>query len=70
MADQFKPGEIVKISGIYAVVQEGGGDTFEETCVEGEHFPPTRSGRGAHFELKHEATHAHRHGELKGAESR
>ena len=68
--NSFKPGEIVKTSGIYAVVHDDGKETFEVTCVEGEHFPPTRSGKGAHFELKYAATHAHRHGELKGSEAR
>jgi len=47
-----KPGEIVKVSDIYSVVHDDGKDTFEVTCVEGEHFPPTRSGKGAHFQLK------------------
>ncbi len=65
MTQTFKPGEIVKISGIYEVVKEGSDDTFEVTCVEGEHFPPTRSGKGAHYELTHAAKHAHRHAELK-----
>ena len=37
---------------------------FEVTCVEGEHFPPTRSGKGAHYELVHTATHSHKHSEL------
>jgi hypothetical protein len=55
-----------KTSGIYKVVREGAEDAFEVTCVEGEHFPPTRSGKGAHCVLTHAATHAHRHGELKG----
>lgn len=65
MADQHKPGEIVKTSGIYKVVKEGGsGPEFEVTCVEGEHFPPTRSGKGAHYELIHGATHSHKHSEL------
>ncbi|WOD14779.1 hypothetical protein [Paraburkholderia kirstenboschensis] len=42
MADQHKPGETVKTSGIYKVVKEGGGGPkFKVTCVEGEHFPPT-----------------------------
>jgi|GEM_PF-491226 len=68
--NSFKPGELVKTSGIYSVVHDDGKDTFEVTCVEGEHFPPTRSGKGAHFELKYAATHAHRHGELKGSEAR
>ncbi|GJH22679.1 hypothetical protein CBA19CS22_39075 [Caballeronia novacaledonica] len=45
----YKPGEIVKVSGIYAVVHDDGKDTFEMTCVEGKHFPPTRSGKNAHF---------------------
>jgi hypothetical protein len=54
--NSFKPGEIVKTSGIYSVVHEDGKNTFEVTCVEGEHFPPTRSGNGAHFELKYAAT--------------
>jgi hypothetical protein len=41
-----KPGEKVQTSGIYEVVKEGdGGSGFEVTCVEGEHFPPTRSGK-------------------------
>ncbi|SDR62974.1 hypothetical protein [Paraburkholderia tuberum] len=65
MADQHKPGETVKTSGIYKVVKEGGGAAeFEVTCVEGEHFPPTRSGKGAHYELVHGATHSHKHAEL------
>lgn len=65
MADQHKPGEIVKTSGIYKVVKDGGdGSEFEVTCVEGEHFPPTRSGKGAHHELVHGATHSHKHSEL------
>jgi hypothetical protein len=66
----YKPGEIVKVSGIYSVVHDDAKDTFEVTCVEGEHFPPTRSGKGAHFELKYAATHSHRHGELQGTEAR
>ena len=70
MAEQFKPGEIVKTSGIYKVVREGTTDgAFEVTCVEGEHFPPTRSGKGAHYVLTHAATHAHRHGELRGRDA-
>jgi hypothetical protein len=36
--NSFKPGEIVKTSGIYAVVHDDGKETFEVTCVEGEHF--------------------------------
>jgi hypothetical protein len=47
------------------VVEEGdGGAGFEVTCVEGEHFPPTGSGNGAHYELVHAATHSHKHSEL------
>ena len=69
MADNsYTPGQIVKTSGIYAVVYEDGKETFEVTCVEGEHFPPTRNGKGAHFELKYGALHAHRHADLKGTE--
>jgi hypothetical protein len=68
--NSYKPGEIVKVSGIYSVVHEDGKGTFEVTCVEGEHFPPTRSGKGAHYELKYGATHSHKHGELKGSEAR
>lgn len=65
MADQHKPGEKVQTSGIYKVVKEGdGGSGFEVTCVEGEHFPPTRSGKGAQYELVHAATHSHKHSEL------
>jgi hypothetical protein len=65
MVDQHKPGEKVQTSGIYKVVKEGdGGSGFEVTCVEGEHFPPTRSGKGAHYELVHAATHSPKHSEL------
>ncbi|VXB05172.1 conserved hypothetical protein [Burkholderia sp. 8Y] len=69
MAEQHKPGEKVQTSGIYRVVKEGdGGSAFEVTCVEGEHFPPTRSGKGARYELVHAATHSHKHGELGSAD--
>lgn len=67
MADIFKPGEIVKVSGIYSVVLEGGdneGRTFDVTCVEGDRFLPTRIGAGAHYELKYEAPYSHQHPEL------
>jgi hypothetical protein len=67
MTDTFTPGEIVKVSGIYSVVHEGGDNqvrTFEVTCVEGEHFPPTRTGAGARYELKYGATHSHKHPKL------
>lgn len=67
MAEQHKPGETVKTSGIYKVVRDGSqsnGAAFEVTCVEGEHFPPARSGKGAHYELVHAATHSHKHAEL------
>jgi hypothetical protein len=65
MPDQHKRGETVKTSGIYRVVKEDeGGSGFEVTCGEGERFPPTRSGKGAHYELVHEATHSHKHSEL------
>jgi hypothetical protein len=30
----------------------------------GEHFPPTRTGKGAVYELVHGATHSHKHSEL------
>jgi hypothetical protein len=64
MSEQHKPSETVKTSGIYKVVRESNGAPFEVTCVEGEHFPPTRSGKGAHYELVHAATHSHKHDEL------
>jgi hypothetical protein len=67
VADTFKPGEIVKVSGIYSVVFEGGdceGRTFETTCVEGDRFPRTRTGAGAHYELKHGAPYSYQHPEL------
>lgn len=67
MADTFEPGEMVKVSGVYSVVLESGdseGRTFESTCVDGDRFPPTRTGVGAHYELKHEAPYSHRHPEL------
>lgn len=65
----YKPGEIVKVSGIYSVAHDDGKNAFEVTYVEGEHFPPTRSGNGAHFELKYAANHAHTHAE-QGTEAR
>jgi len=34
--NSYKPGETVKVSGIYSVVHDDGKDTFEVTCVEGE----------------------------------
>jgi len=67
MAGTFKPGEIVKVSGIYSAVLEGGdneGRTFDATCVEGDRFPRTRTGVGAHYEQKHGAPYSHRHPEL------
>lgn len=65
MAESHKPGEVVKTSGIYKVVHhDDGGKVFEVTCVEGEHFPPTRTGKGAVYELMHGATHSHKHKEL------
>ncbi|CAL8481500.1 protein of unknown function (plasmid) [Caballeronia sp. S22] len=36
--NSYKPGEIVKVSGIFSVVHDDGKNTFEVTCVEGEHF--------------------------------
>lgn len=64
MTDQHRPGEIVKTSGIYNVVRESAEGSLEVTCVEGEHFPTTRGGKGAHYELQHAETHSHKHGEL------
>jgi hypothetical protein len=62
---RHRPGETVRTSGIYKVVEDDeDGAPFEVTCVEGEHFPWARSGKRAHFELIHAATHAHRHSEL------
>jgi hypothetical protein len=64
MADQHKPGEKVHTSGIYKAVAESGGSGFEVTCVEGENFPPTRSGKRAHYELVHTTTRSHKYSEL------
>ncbi|MEI6002888.1 hypothetical protein H3V53_39115 [Paraburkholderia bengalensis] len=65
MPEQHKPGEIVKTSGIYKVVHESDSKAaFEVTCVEDEHFPPTRTGKSAVYELVHGATHSHKHSEL------
>ena len=67
MADMFKPGEIVRASGIYSVILEGGdneGRTFDATCVEGDRFPATRTGAGVHYELKYGAPYSYRHPEL------
>jgi hypothetical protein len=71
MADKHKTGEKIQTSGIYKVVKEGdGGSGFEVTCVEGEHFPPTRCGKGAHCELIHGATHSHKHTETAAIDCR
>jgi hypothetical protein len=72
MAEQHKTSEKTQISGIYkVVVKEGnGGSGFEVTYVEGEHFPPTRSGKGAHCELIHGATHSHQHTETAAIDCR
>ena len=41
----FRPGDIVPVSGIYGVVDVYGRKLGRQaTCVEGEHFPPTRHG--------------------------
>ncbi|WP_225936642.1 hypothetical protein [Caballeronia sp. NK8] len=67
----YKPSERVRVSDSYSVVHDDGKETLVVTCVEGEHFPPTRSGKGEHFELKYAATtNAHKHDELKGTEAR
>jgi hypothetical protein len=66
----YKPVERVGVSGIYSVVHDDGKEKFDVTCVGGEHFPPTRSGKGAHFELEYAATHARKHDELKETEAR
>ncbi|MBB5448204.1 hypothetical protein HDG38_006851 [Paraburkholderia sp. WSM4177] len=61
-AEGHKAGEKLQTCGIYKVVREGdAGPGFEVTCVEGEHFPPTRSGKGAHCELVHGAAQGRRH---------
>lgn len=40
----YRPGEIVPVSGQYAVVTILGARVGREvTCVRGEHFPPTRT---------------------------
>jgi hypothetical protein len=53
------------MSGIYKLVREGNSNkNFGVACVEGEHFPPTRSGKGAQYELVHAATHSHKHSGL------
>lgn len=44
-------------------------DTFEVAGVEAVRFPPTRSGNGAHFELKYAATHSHKRRKLHGTEA-
>ncbi|MGF6920504.1 hypothetical protein OKW28_004701 [Paraburkholderia sp. 40] len=60
-AEGHKAGEKLQTYGIYKVVREGdAGSGFEVTCVEGEHFPPTRSGKGAHYELVHGAAQGRR----------
>nr|WP_232256347.1 hypothetical protein [Caballeronia glathei] len=53
-----QPGEKIQTSGIYNVVKEGDGGSGFEVEGEGEHFPPPRSGKDAHYELVHGATAA------------
>jgi hypothetical protein len=69
MSEAHKPGGIVQTSGIYKEVKGDGAAVFEVTCVVGEHFLPTRSGKGAHYELAHAATHSHKHEELSSKDS-
>ncbi len=66
MKPMYRPGQRVEQSGIYRVVlDDGSGEYFEVTSVEGEHFPPTRNGKRARYELVRAAAHAREHEKLQ-----
>lgn len=66
MKPMYRPGQRVEQSGIYRVVyDDGSGEYFEVTSVEGERFPPTRNGIGARYELVRAAAHATEHEKLQ-----
>jgi len=53
----YRPGELVPVSGQYAVVTVTGTYVGREvTCVKGEHFPPTRAGTNEHGYVLRDAT--------------
>jgi len=63
MALEFKPGDIVQTSGIYAVKHDNNhAAPHDVTCVKGEHFPPcNHCGSHPRFVLRHEAVHVNQH---------
>lgn len=65
--DVFKPGDIVKQSGIYRVVHDPvHHKEHEVTCVYGKKFPPCRNcGRHVRFVLERAAMHIENHKEFK-----
>ncbi|RZF23753.1 hypothetical protein EVC45_42475 [Paraburkholderia sp. UYCP14C] len=53
------------------MTKEGdGGFGLQVTCVEGEHYPPTRSAQGTENELVHGAARPHKHRKLTAATSK
>jgi hypothetical protein len=65
MTERHTAEEIDKRSGIHSVARDGGSGTyFEVTGVEGEHFPRTRSDKGAQYDHVHAALHSLKHNEL------
>src|SRR5689334_10432318 len=65
---EYKPGEIVKDSGIYRITHDtdiGPHEPHEVTAVEGEQFPPCRHCRHPRYVLDRAAIHMHKHPNLK-----
>jgi hypothetical protein len=67
MSDDYKPGDKVKRSGIYAVVHdEEHEEEHEVTCVAGKAFPPCNDCEGkVRFRLVRAAHHVTKHRNFK-----
>ena len=58
MAEEFKPGDTVKQSGIYQVTHDTNhAPSHEVTCVYGKTFPPCRTCKHPRFTLVRAAQH-------------
>jgi hypothetical protein len=58
IGDEFKPGDTVPHSGIYAVIHDTNHtQTHDVTCVYGKPFPPCRGCNHPRFVLKYAAIH-------------
>lgn len=63
---EYKPGDIVPISGIYTVTHDKNHhENHEVTCVKGKKFPPCAGCDHPRFKLKHAAEHIEDHSAFK-----